>query len=233
MIQTIKTWLNALISVFFPDLCHVCNRTLTEGEAYICAHCLCKLPQTRYHTRLSNPVEERLRGRFPYRKITAFLHFEKEGIAQQIIHSIKYKGGETFGVWCGELMAEELLSSNFFEGIDLIVPVPLHKKKERKRGYNQAEAIARGVASKCNLPISTQILQKVRNNTSQTRKGRYERWLNNQDIFMVKQPELFVGKHILLIDDVITTGSTLESCSLCVLNCENTEISILSLAAAH
>ncbi len=231
--RTTKTILNSLLSLFFPETCCACGNPIVEGETFICLHCLCKLPLTGYHQHLSNPAEERFRGKFEYEKIASFLHFEKGGHAQKIVHQIKYKNNEVFGIWLGQCMAEEIAVSDFFSEIDLIVPIPLHKKKRKKRGYNQAEALASGISQKLGIPCNIENLQKIKANTSQTKKGRYERWLNSLETFMVRDTEIFANKHILLIDDVITTGATIESCVHCIQSNNNTKISVLTLAISH
>ncbi len=231
--KSIKTLLNAVFSLFFPDLCQSCSRPLVKGEFFICLHCFCQLPQTNYHLRPSNPAEELFRGKFDYEKISAFLLFEKGGKTQQIVHQIKYKNNKAFGFWCGQLMAEEMMPSGFFSGIDIIVPVPLHKKKQKKRGFNQAEAISRGIANKCNIQVDISNLQKSKGNTTQTKKSRIERWLNSRELFQINNKEIFSGKHILLIDDVVTTGSTLEACAQCIKSCKDLKISILTFAMSH
>lgn len=223
-------FLTNLISLFYPDLCIICGNNLVEGEQFLCLHCLHKIPKTFYHLRDSNPAEQRLRGKIPYEKISSFLYFEKGGETQKMIHQIKYKGNKKFARWLGELMAEDIKKSTFFNDIDYIVPVPSHKKRIRQRGFNQAEELAKGISQTTNIPINTDCLQKTGSNISQTRKGVYERWINNQYVFSLKDEHSFSGKHILLIDDVMTTGATLESCAQCITTCNNTKISILTLA---
>ncbi|MDR2627982.1 MAG: ComF family protein [Dysgonamonadaceae bacterium] len=233
MLQIIKTLIDALLSIIYPDVCCICSKSLVEGEKHICLYCLYKLPQTNYHLRLSNPAEECFRGRFIYQRVSSFFRFEKEGNVQKLVHRIKYKDDEALGVRCGRLMADKMIDSGFFSGIDLIVPVPLHKKKMKKRGYNQSEAIARGVSERCGIPVNNDSLIKFKSNTTQTKKGRYERWLNAMDVFAVLHPETFSGKHVLLIDDVLTTGATLESCARQILTCEDVKISILTLSISR
>lgn len=229
----IKTWLRTVISLFFPDLCCACGRLLVGDERHLCLHCLERLPKTAYYHRAHNPVEEKFRARFPLQRAAAFLHFEKGGMSRQIVHRIKYRRDEALGVWCGELMYLEIVDSGFFEGVDLIVPVPLHKKKKRKRGFNQAEAIAEGISSLSGIPVDKHHLLKVKNNRSQTRRGRYERWLNSRESFLVTDPDALSGKHVLLIDDVVTTGATLEACAQSLVACKGLVISVLTLSVSR
>jgi ComF family protein len=233
MLQTIKTWFDALMALFFPDTCCICQRSLVKGESHICLHCLYRLPQTDFHLRKSNPAEERFMGKFICRRAASFLYFEKKGYTQTIVHRFKYKGDRKLAVWCGRMMGKKMKESDFFDGIDLIVPVPLHKKKMKKRGYNQSELLAGGLSEVCGIAVCTGNLIKTKNNTSQTKKARFERWLNSRETFMVLHPEEFAGKHILLIDDVLTTGSTLEACAGQILACQQAEVSILTLSIAR
>lgn len=225
--------LTTLLSLFFPDCCFICDNTLVEGEKYICTSCRLKLPVTGYSTQLENNAADRFKGKIPYSKVASFLYYNKGGIAQKIIAHIKYKGHAGFGIFMGELMARNF-SDSFFEDIDIIIPIPLHPKKLRKRGYNQAEEIAKGISLVTHIPTHTEwVLRKTQTNT-QTQKGRYARWLNTIDVFEAKTIPNLKNKHILIIDDVLTTGATIESCAEAILkHYPEIKISILTLAVTE
>jgi ComF family protein len=175
---------------------------------------------------------ERFLGKVPIEKATSYLYYNKAGAGQKIVAEIKYKGNIYFGEWFGQYLAKDLQKKGFFDGIDYLIPVPLHAQKYRKRGFNQSEIIAQGIASVTHIPLETLNLYRTKANVSQTRKGVYERWLNTSGIFKLKDKQLFAGKHVLLIDDVLTTGSTLEACALCLLETFGTKISLLTIAIA-
>lgn len=233
MYRLVKTWINSLISLFFPDCCCACGRLLVGSESFLCLRCLGDMPVTATFLHDSNVVEMRLRGRFYFRKAAAFLHFEKGGMTQKIVHRIKYKGDEKLGVRCGEIMYSSIKDSGYFEGIDFIVPVPLHPARKRQRGFNQAEAIAQGISSLSGIPVNTRHLIKVKKNDSQTKRSRYDRWLNSKETFSVVDTTALAGKHILLVDDVITTGATIEACAQSLLRCDELSISVLTWAVSR
>jgi ComF family protein len=153
-------------------------------------------------------------------------------LGQKIVAAIKYRGDRALGEWIGAFLAADLLESGFFEGIDFLIPVPLHKRKQRKRGFNQSEILAKGISAVTGIPIDATILYRGKANVSQTNKGVYERWKNTRNIFQVKDVERFKNQHLLLLDDVLTTGSTLEACARALLQCENARVSVLTLAIA-
>ncbi len=230
----IKTLITNFISLFYPDLCVVCRKPLMAAEKYFCLHCLIRLPVTNYHhCPQKNSVTERLEGKVPFERAVSFLFYNKGGIGQPIIGEIKYKGNDLFAQWMGRYMAETLMSSAFFQGVDFLIPVPLHRKKLKKRGFNQAEMIARGVSDVTGIPVETTCLFRKMANTTQTKKSSYERWLNTIDIFAVKNNEILDGKSILLIDDVFTTGSTIESCIRPLGEIKNIKIGILTLSTTQ
>ena len=229
--MNLKTLGNYLLSLFYPDECVVCKNILIEGEEFLCLHCLHKLPKTNHHLCPENAASKKLIGKVIFKNATACLFYSKGGLSQSLIAEIKYKGNRRFGTWIGAYLASDIKNSGFFDDIDLLVPIPLHKKKLRKRGFNQAEIIAQGIADTTGIPIDTNGLLRAIANPTQTKKGSFERWLNTKDIFVVEDVDCFKNKRILLIDDVFTTGSTIEA-AIDVINkkCENVEVSVLALA---
>jgi ComF family protein len=223
---------NSFLSLFYPNLCVICREPLMEGEAFFCLHCFLHLPKTRYRSHTSNPAFDRFLGKVPLERAGAYLYYNKGGKGQKIVAAIKYQGNTRLGQWIGESLAKDLSTSGFFDGIDYLVPVPLHPKKLKKRGFNQSEIIARGISSFTHIPLEKQNLYRAKANITQTKKGVYERWKNTADIFQLKDKQLFTKKHILLIDDVLTTGATLEACAIRLLDTPEIQVSILTIAIA-
>jgi len=225
--------LSDFLNLFLPPVCVYCKQRLINEEKYICLDCLFKLPKTNYHKTDGNKLEDFLAGRFPFIRIAAYAPFSKGNSIQSIIHELKYRDNPGLGTFIGELCGKEMTDSNFLRDIDLLVPVPLHPKKEKERGYNQSLKIAEGLSTASGIKICHDNLERKINNPSQTKQSRYERWKNIEGIFGLKNPPAFTGKHILLIDDILTTGSTIEACAKTILNeCENTEISIFTFGFA-
>ena len=220
--------LNSLLDLVFPKLCVCCGGVLMEGEENICLTCLYTLPRVVEKDYTDNKVMEIFLGRVRLEKAMSWCHFEKETSVQNILHHIKYKDKDKFARQIGEIMAREM--PNFFVDIDAIVPVPLHPKKERMRGYNQSVEIANGVQKVVGLPIFSQLLERTRFNETQTHKNKEERWKNTEGLFTLAPNDGFEGKHILLIDDVLTTGSTAIACLKCLEQIPNVKLSFLSLA---
>lgn len=230
--MNVKILMTDFLSLFFPPLCINCEEPLLKKEGFFCLDCFLKLPKTNYHLIEENLAVERFSGKIPLVRATSYFYYNKEGMAQKAIAEIKYKGNQKLGRWLGSLLAKELSATDFFNGIDYIIPVPLHKSKQRKRGFNQAEEIALGISSITNIPLCTENIYRKKDNISQTQKNVYDRWKNTKDIFEIKDIELFKEKHILIVDDVLTTGSTLESVGHCVLKSPDSKVSILTLAIA-
>ena len=220
--------LNSLLDLVFPKLCVCCGGVLMEGEENICLTCLYTLPRVVEKDYTDNKVMEIFLGRVRLEKAMSWCHFDKETKVQNILHHIKYKGKSKFANQIGEIMAREML--DFFVDIDAIVPVPLHPKKEKMRGYNQSKEIARGVQEVVGLPIFSQLIERTRFSETQTHKNKEERWKNTEGLFTLAPNDGFEGKHILLIDDVLTTGSTAIACLKCLEQIPNVKLSFLSLA---
>lgn len=204
----------SLTELLFPELCCGCSCALNRHEKNICLSCLYTLPFTDQHTYADNKTARKFWGRIPFHHAMALLHFRKGNKVQNLIHHLKYKGKKKLGIQLGMLLGNQLKNAAFCREIDLIIPVPLHKKKERLRGYNQSLCIAEGLSAILNIPIARKCLIRTKATTSQTNKNRYKRYQNMKSVFRVIQPQLLSGKHILLIDDVITTGATIEACAL-------------------
>ena len=229
----IKRLANDVISLLFPELCNGCGRHLFYGEKEICTKCLFDLPFTDYHLFADNRVAKQLWGRLPCNAAMAMLYFKKGTKVQNLIHSLKYKDKTAVGVKLGYLLGERLKLSEQYTTIDLIIPVPLHPKKERTRGYNQSKYIADGIAEVLNVPVSNSHLLRKLATSSQTKKSRYIRYENMQDVFQISNAEELKQLHVLLVDDVITTGATLEACGNSLLTANIAKLSIAAVAFAE
>ncbi len=218
--------------LFYPKYCSSCGNALVKSEDVLCLKCIENLPKTNFHLQKNNPVEEKLMGRVHFECATAFCFFKKEGSVQHLIHELKYKNNKQIGQKLGFLMGCDIIKNETFKSIDLIVPIPIHPKKQQKRGYNQSEQIGLGLQKAMNKPLDSSSFVRISQTETQTKKSRYERWKNVEEIFKVVAPEKLQNKHILLIDDVITTGATLESAANCLLQITGTKISIACLASA-
>lgn len=218
------------VHLLFPTYCPGCSCALGRHESEICTGCLMRLPKAHLTGMKENPVEKLFWGRAEIEQATAFLQFSKGGMAQRLLHDLKYRGNQAIGEKLGRLMADEMKNKNWHADIDEIVPVPLHPKKMKLRGFNQAESIARGMAEIWNIAMSADNLIRKVYNPSQTRKSRFARWKNTDNIFGVKRPESFAGKHLVLIDDVVTTGSTIEACALQLNKIEGVKVSVATVA---
>lgn len=218
-----------IVSILFPKSCHICRCRLADHERFICRQCVERLPRTLYHRVPLNAMEQRFAGIVKFERATAcFTYSRKSGIAT-LIHDFKYRGFPSLACYMGEMMATELYTSGFFADIDCIAPVPLHILKRARRGYNQSEMIARGVSKVTGIPVIANLTAQRRHST-QTAKDHYQRWQNTMGIFAVKRPNELEGKHVLIVDDVCTTGATLIAAADTILKVADTRISILSLA---
>jgi len=221
-----------LFGLLFPRLCGGCGRQLNNGEKAICTHCLYHIPYTDHHLHKDNKVARHFWGKIPVSNAMALCYYQKGNGVQQLIYSLKYRGRQEIGTKIGMLIAEKMLQGGMDTGIDLLIAVPLHQSKERKRGYNQSSSIASGIAGVLKLPVAERLLLRAANTESQTRKGRDNRHQNMQEAFRVPHPQALSGKHILLVDDVVTTGATLEACAIELFRSGVKEISIAVAACA-
>jgi ComF family protein len=217
-----------LLGILFPKLCIGCNRSLLKNEEAICTSCVYDLPRTHYHAQKDNPLEKTFWGRVPIERAFSFLYFKKGNITQRILHELKYKGDKELGTLIGRMYASEL--KDHIQPVDAVVAIPLHSSKLRKRGYNQSDLFAEGLAQQLNITnMSASVTRKMATET-QTKKSRFERWENVAEVFEIKHPEAFTRKHILLVDDVVTTGATIEACATALLQVPFCKISVASIA---
>jgi ComF family protein len=220
------------ISLLFPRLCYGCGNHLLRNENLICTECYVIIPRTSYHLENENPVAQLFWGRCQIEKTGAFSFYNKGSRIRNLIHNLKYKGIKEIGYELGRIYGLSLKSSGFTADIDLIIPVPLHPSKKRIRGFNQSDFISSGIADATGLPVVTNSLARITVSSTQTRRSRYERWTNVEGIFGVIDPEIIRGRHVLLVDDVITTGSTIEACTNELCKVEGVKVSVVSLAFA-
>lgn len=228
-----KNIFHSLLGLFFPDLCVVCRERLVDGEQHICTDCLLLIPKTNFHLQPDNRLEQFFAGRIPFERAAAFAYFIKGGSLQQIIHELKYKRNPDIGSFMGKLSGDNIKGSDFISSVDLLVPVPLHPKRQKERGYNQSLKICEGISSVTGIPIDFKTLVRTVNNVSQTKNSRFDRWKNVEDIFSLTDRASFDNRHILLVDDVITTGSTIESCVKEILKSEGSKVSIFAIGMAN
>jgi ComF family protein len=228
--MNIKSLLKDFLHLIFPNNCLVCGENLVEGEEIICLSCLYKMPRTDYHLYPESDAAKRFWGKVQIEKTGAYFYFQKESAIQKLLHELKYRNGKEVGLFLGKHIGESVSST--FSDVDIIIPVPLHKKRLRKRGYNQSALLAEGLSEALQKPIDTSSLYRAIENPTQTKKGVFERWENTQGIFCIQSTANIRGKHILLIDDVMTTGSTLEACAQTLLKTEGVKVSILTVAVA-
>ena len=229
-----NTWFHSFWSLLFPRCCVVCGSPLSRGEECFCTCCNINLPRTGFHLRKDNPVECLFWGRIPgLKRASSFLFYRKGSDFRRILHMLKYGGYKELGEVMGRYMSAELSSGEFFDGVDMIIPVPLHRKKQKLRGYNQSEWIARGIASVTGIPLCAECMIREKNTETQTRKSTFERWENVEGIFRLCDTVHFEGKHVLLVDDVLTTGATTVACASAFAGVSGIRISVLTLAVAE
>jgi ComF family protein len=219
-----------LLGIFYPRLCCGCNATLAKNEKFICTRCLLHLPLTNFHREKDNALEKLFWGRVPFERAYSFMYFKKGGTVQRLLHELKYKGNKDLGEFLGSMMGETIIEAK--EKIDAVVAVPLHRLKLRKRGYNQSDFIAKGLSGRLNVPDISASVKRRKFTETQTRKSRFERWENVADVFVLDEEKALENRHVLLVDDVITTGATIEACAQSLLKVAGCRVSVASIAMA-
>ncbi len=223
-------FLKDIYSLFYPKLCICCKNTLLTNEILICTICRHDLPIICYKDFKKNKITDIFYGKVPIEKANTFMRFQKEGKVKELIHNLKYKGRQDIGTFLGNWFGTLLLEQHAFENVDMIIPVPLHKKKKRKRGYNQLTTFGKSLSQLLNVEYSENILTRTTFTETQTFKTRIDRFLNTSSRFYLKNTSTLKNKHILLVDDVITTGATLVSCCQELQKAEGVRISIITMA---
>ncbi len=228
---TLQSYLHGFAGLIFPRYCAACGKALYRNENILCIGCFVELPRTSFHHDPENEVAQLFWGRLPVEHATSFMYFAKGSRFRQILHELKYNGQKQIGAAMGRMFGAELKNTRFSDA-DMIIPVPLHPSRLKTRGYNQSELIASGISEILQLPLETTLISRAIDTLSQTHKSRYERWENVRQIFICENPDAVRNKHVILVDDVITTGATLEACASCLVGIEGIKISLVSLAVA-
>lgn len=227
-----KDWLQDFVSLFYPEWCAACHIPLVKGESLLCTQCRMTLPETGFHNDPENHVARHFWGRVQLHAAAALYFYRKGSRVQTMIHHLKYHDRPEIGVAIGQYYGAQLKEAPLFADIDCIIPVPLHPKKEHKRGYNQATQFAKGLSMAMGVPYYRKWLVRNTFTSSQTRKSRIERWQNVDTVFTLNRAKYLTGKHVLLVDDVITTGATLEACAQTLGQVPGTKVSIATMATA-
>lgn len=223
-----------ILNLFYPMVCLGCNSILLSSENVICTRCRHEIPMTLHHLNIENEAFKKFYGKIPVEFVATFIYFHKKGIVQQLIHNLKYKGHEEIGTVLGNWYSADLKSIEILKTIDTIIPVPLHKRKMKERGYNQVSSFGKTLAIQLNLQYKDTLLIRTKYSKTQTRKNLLNRIdVNNETLFDVKFDRKDHNKHFLLIDDVLTTGSTLEACGKALLKIPGTKISIVCMSMSH
>ncbi|MBS1524551.1 MAG: ComF family protein [Bacteroidetes bacterium] len=226
------SYLADFIALLFPELCQACNESLVAGEKLLCTDCRYNLPYTDFHLKDDNIVAQQFWGKMSVESAYALCYFNKGGKMQHLMHQFKYKGMRKIGNLMGNIAGDRLALNPVYRDVDYVIPVPLHKSRLRKRGYNQAACFAEGLAPKLGAEVMEDNLLRVRATETQTHRSRFSRFENMQQVFIVNDPAALANKHVLLVDDVITTGSTLEACGTELLKVEGLKLSIATIAYA-
>ncbi|MEO8711755.1 MAG: phosphoribosyltransferase family protein [Parafilimonas sp.] len=226
----IKNYIDDFLHLFFPHICLGCNTDVLNSDNILCAECLNSLPVTGFLSAKENPVEKIFYGRLNIQQAGSAFYFNKDSVIQKTIIELKYKSNQRAGIFLGRLLGEEIIKSKRFDDVDVIIPLPLNDKKYFKRGYNQTWAIVNGITSVWKKPVIKNAVERIFFTETQTHKDRIARWKTMEGVFAVTQPSLLENKHVLLIDDVITTGATLEACGAVILKAPGAKLSMATVA---
>jgi len=230
-VSVARKYFDGFITLFYPRICVVCGNVLTGHTGILCVTCMASLPETGYHLCRNNPVEQLFYGRLPVEKAATLLFFDKGSRYRSLLYQLKYHGRTEIGTFLGKLIGSRLSEAGDAD-YDVILPIPLHHKRLRKRGYNQSALIAKGMAEILKIPVREDLLTRKILNPTQTRKGRYQRWENVEGIFECTDDHYLLNRHVLVVDDVITTGSTIEAAGSCLAGIEGIRISVAAGAFA-
>ena len=225
-LQNIK---EALLHLAFPQVCAICGSDALPKQQLLCLPCLEALPQTYFHLHANNGAEAIFTGRLPLQHATAQYYFTKESGLQHLLHRMKYKGDKELCLYMGRLMGQQLSATDWIKNIDALVPLPLFLQRERQRGYNQSALLCDGMAEVLHLPVLKEVVVRSAATESQTRKNRVQRWQNMEGRFSITKVDKMEGRHVLLVDDVVTTGATLEACGRAILEAPGTQLSVATL----
>ena len=228
-----ESYLADFVSLLFPELCAACGESLVANEHLICTGCRFNLPYTNFHLQPDNIVAQQFWGKIQLQGAYALFYFSKGGKVQNLMHRFKYKGIKGIGNLMGNIAGSQLVTNNVFKSVDVIIPVPLHQKRLRQRGFNQSTCFADGLADQLKAPVEENNLVRLAATETQTHRSRFERFKNMQEVFVVTNPDKLKNKHILLVDDVITTGATLEACGSQLLKVDGLKLSIATIAYAE
>jgi ComF family protein len=222
---------DSVLHLLFPHVCAGCGSDILNEESVLCMRCIDAMPETNFELHLNNPVEKIFWGRLPLSGATAQFYFTKESLMQHLMHQFKYKGNKDLGLQLGRIMGEQILKSGRFP-VDALIPLPLFPAKQRRRGYNQATVLCEGMAAAMHIPVLDKVITRPQHTETQTKKGRIERWKNMEGKFILADTDAISNKHLLLVDDVVTTGATFEACGNELLKAENVTLSLASLCVA-
>jgi len=222
----------ALLHLAYPHVCEGCGTDVLPVDAMLCLQCLSALPRTQFEQHRNNPVEKLFWGRMPLVRGSAFCYFTKRSAMQHLMHALKYRGNQDAGIYLGRLIGHSLNNAGSFADVDALVPLPLYASRERKRGYNQAALLCKGISEILNKPVFPKAVRRKKSTHTQTAMGRVERWQNMEGGFELADATVVAGRHLLLVDDVVTTGATLEACGKELLKAEGAQLSIATLCYA-